>query len=704
MKTTISESRKRIALLLILFFLALLFLALRFFWIQVVAGDELAEKALENRMREVTVKAKRGIIYDRNGRKMAISISTDSISANPDAIKKSNKAPQIARQLAGVLGMEEKKVLEMITRDSSFVWVKRQVDFKVSKELRKLDLDGIGFVEESRRYYPNGKLASHILGISGIDNTGLDGLDLYYDSLVGGQDGQILIEYDAMGRQIPEAVHHYIPPVEGSHLVLTIDQTIQYIVERELDKAVQLHQPDAACCIVMDPTNGEILAMASRPDFNPNNYQDYPAENRRNYAVSNAYEPGSTMKIVTASAAMEEGVVSSGDRFSCPGHIMVGKRSISCMNNTAHGSMSFNEVVEKSCNVGFITVGLRLGIEEYFRYLHAFGFGTTTGIDLPGESSGILVPQSRATQLDLATMSMGQANAVTPIQLITAAAAVANKGMMMKPHLLKEVLNSEGKVQKHSEAVEVKQVISAQTAQELSLILEGVVENGSGRNAFIEGYRAAGKTGTAQKISPDGGYLSDEYVSSFLGFAPANEPRLVCLVIMDHPKGYPYYGGWVAAPVFRTVIEDSLAYLNVPRTEIKKDDPGTESTATVSVPDVISLPIDQTVQKISAAGLQVQIQGEGDVVWGQSPKAGASVKPDSLVIVRLSPETGVKSEGEAIVPDLVGRSIKDAARLLSEVGLHLTPDGYGLAYEQNPTPGTRVPSASNIAVRFQPPE
>jgi stage V sporulation protein D (sporulation-specific penicillin-binding protein) len=399
------------------------------------------------------------------------------------------------------------------------------------------------------------------------------------------------VEHDAANRPIPEATHKYIPPVDGANLVLTIDETIQYITERELDKVFKERQAKSAAAIVMDPDTGEILALTSRPTYDPNNYQEYPAQNRRNYAINDAFEPGSTMKIATAAMAMEEKIVGPFSQFYCPGHIKVGKETIRCSGGTAHGNQTFAEIVEKSCNVGFVQVGLDLGLEKYYKYLHAFGFGKTTGIDLPGEAEGIIVPQSRAMQIDLATMSFGQANAVTAMQLMAAVGAVANEGQLMQPHLVQQVIDKDGQVIKKYEPKTVRQVVSADTARELCSILEGEVTNGTGKNAYMPGYRAAGKTGTAQKIAPTGGYMANEYVASFIGFAPADDPRLVCIVVVDAPQGYPYYGGWVAAPVFKAIMEDSLRYLDVPqREEIDSTSPPTPEKVQVLVPDVVNLP------------------------------------------------------------------------------------------------------------------
>lgn len=655
-------------------------------------------------MRDVPVEAKRGIIYDRNGHELAISVSTDSVYAIPAEVRKSGREKEIAHRLAQLLDLNEEKVYWRITKVSGFEWVKRQVDFDVSAKLKQMDLPGIGLVEESRRFYPKKTLACHVLGISGIDNTGLEGIDKQYNDLVGGIPGRIVIEHDAVGREIPEATHRYIPPTDGSSLVLTIDETIQYIAERELDKVWEARKPKGAIAIVMDPRTGEVLAMANRPNFDPNRYADYPEQNRRNLAIWYAYEPGSTMKITTAAAALEERTVRPDTRFFCPGSIKVGKESISCAGGRSHGSQSFVEVTENSCNVGFISTGLELGLEKYYQYLTAFGFGRVTGIDLPGEAAGIIVPQKRAKQIDLATMSMGQANAVTALQLLTAVCAVANDGVMMKPHLLKEVVDAEGKTIKRIEPEAVKQVISKETANELSLILERVVQNGTGRNAFIEGYRVAGKTGTAQKIAPSGGYLSNEYVASFVGFAPANNPRLACIVVIDAPSGYPYYGGTVAAPVLREIMRDSLRYLEVPLQGMPEQSENQEQTRLVSVPDVVNLSLAEALDHLRHQGLEVQVEGTGDLVWSQSPRAYTKVKQGTKAIIYLSEAKTNTGQEEVTVPDLQGKSMREVARMLARVGLHMEPEGHGIATGQKPAPGTRVKFGSTVVVKFKPAE
>lgn len=701
MQTTGLLVRKRIATLFFLFTIGFCLLGVRIFWVQFVQGAELSEKATQNRMRDIPVESKRGIIYDRNGHELAISISADSVYAIPAEIRRSKREREVAQKLAQILGMDEGNLFKRVTATSSFEWIKRQITPEQAKQIRDMELPGIDLTEESRRFYPKGTLASHILGVSGIDNTGLEGIDNFYNSLIGGTKGRIVIEHDAVGRDIPEATHKFIAPIDGGNLVLTIDETIQYITERELDKVFKERQAKNAAAIVMDPKTGAILAMASRPTFNPNSYGDSPAINRRNFAINDAFEPGSTMKITTSAMAMEEGIVNRNSQFYCPGYIKVGVETIGCPDRKAHGSQTFAEIVENSCNVSFVKVGLELGVEKYYKYLNGFGFGQLTGIDLPGEAKGILVPQERAKQIDLATMAMGQANAVTPIQLITAVSAVANNGKLMVPHLLKQVLDKDGKVIKTNEPVMVRQIISENTAKELCVILEGEVTNGTGRNAYIEGYHVGGKTGTAQKIAPGGGYLANEYVASFIGLAPSDDPRLVCLVVVDAPKGYPYYGGWVAAPAAREILNDSLRYLAVPLRQ-KEGQPVEVPEEKVVVPDVVNLPLSDALASISGRGLNAKVNGTGNIVWQQTPKAQSKLSKGSQVIIYLSPFTKDNKNGEVTVPDLQGKSMKEVARILADLGLHLLPDGYGISFQQSPEAGRVITSGSTIKVHFQP--
>jgi len=652
-------------------------------------------------MRDVPVEARRGAILDRNGNELATSISVDSAYAFPPQVKNKREA---AEKIADALGMDKEDVYKKLTQDVGFVWLKRRIDYESAQKLKALKLDGVELVEESRRFYRQESLAAHLIGFVGDDNQGLLGLESVYDRELKGIPGRIVIEKDAVGRNIPEAVHKYIPPVPGSNLVLTIDQTIQFFVERELDKIVETHHPKLAVIIVMNPKTGEILAMGSRPGFNPGNWQQYPQSVwDHNPSIGYNYEPGSTFKIITAAAALEEGAVRPGDTFHCPGFIKVADRTIRCWYDGGHGSQTFEEVCQNSCNPGFITVGLRLGKDKFYKYINAFGFGQKTGISLPGEELGIQIPQKDATELNIATMSIGQSIAVTPIQLITAASAVANGGVMLKPLLVKTIIGPDGKVLKEFKPEPVRQVISKNTAQTLMNLLTGVVQKGSGKNAFVDGYGSAGKTGTAQVVGP-GGYVDGKYVSSFIGFAPADDPQIAALVMVAEPSGTVYYGSQVAAPVFKAVALDTLRYLKVPeRLQLEKPKSPflfEEPKIKVKVPNVVNYPSEEAQSILKNAGFVVQTTGEGNIVGSQVPKGGVEVMSGATVILELH-SSGTGTAGEVVVPDLKGLTIKEAGSVLEKLELKFSPAGTGIAVGQQVTPGSKVARGTIITVEFQ---
>ncbi|MDN5346808.1 MAG: hypothetical protein PWP65_372 [Clostridia bacterium] len=691
--------RKRLLVVFFLLSLGLLIVAFRLVWLQFVRGDELRQMALENRLNEVPVMPQRGIIYDRNRRELAISIATDYIGAFPPEVKRSGREKEIAAQLAAILNLPEDKVLEKITRNTGFEFVARKVEFQQAQKIKDLKLPGIEVVPENRRYYPNGPLAAHVLGFAGSDNQGLEGLEVMYEKELRGVPGKIVMEFDAIGHEIPQAVHRYIPPQNGYSLVLTLDENIQFIAERELDNiAASPTKPRKASILIMDPNTGEILAMASRPAFDPNKYDVYPPEIWGNPLVRDTYEPGSTFKIITTAAALEEGVVRPEERFYCPGYIKVAGEMLRCWTfPLGHGSETFAEGVKNSCNPVFITLALRLEEKKpglFYDYIEAFGFGRPTGIDLTGEATGLMISRQELKPINIATIGMGQGIAVTPIQLATAAAAIANGGKLIRPHLVKEVLDAEGEVVRRYEPEVVRRVISPATARKVAELLEGVVAEGTGRNAYIPGYRVGGKTGTAQKPGP-GGYQPGKYVASFLGFAPVNNPRLLGLVVIDEPQGYPYYGGTVAAPIFQKVMADALRYLEVPpQYDAKKE----ENKVPVTVPNVVGKSLDEAREELQKLGLVARPEGEGTVVVAQTPKAGAIVPPGTKVILYLQ-----GNNSRPLVPDITGLRLPEAAEVLEAYGLRLVPQGTGKAAEQQPVPGTRVSPGAQVKVIFQEP-
>jgi len=695
--------RRRITVIFLVTSLLLIVLIFRLAWLQLVKGDELRRKAKEIRMRDVPVEARRGNIYDRNGNELVASISVDSAYAFPQQVKNKREA---AVKIAAALGMDPSDVYAKLCQDVGFVWLKRRIDYDSARRLKELKIEGVETVEESRRFYRQDLLAAHVLGFVGDDNQGLTGIESAFDAELKGRPGRIVVEKDAVGRSIPEATHVYIPPVAGNNLVLTLDQNIQFFVERELDKIVDTHRPRLAVIIVMNPKTGEILAMGNRPTFNPGDWKKSPQEVwDRNPAIWYNYEPGSTFKIITAAAALEEGVVKPSDSFYDPGYIKVADRTIFCWYDGGHGAQTFEEVVQNSCNPGFVSVGLRLGKERFYKYIDAFGFGRHTGVCLPGEEVGIQIPKAEATELNIATMSIGQSIAVTPLQLITAVSAVANGGVMMKPQLVKAVTDPEGRVVKEFKPEQVRQVISKNAAGVLMKLLTNVVQKGTGRNAFVDGYGAAGKTGTAQVVG-SGGYVEGKYVSSFVGFAPADDPEIAVLVMVAEPSSSVYYGSQVAAPVFKNVALDTLRYLKVPeRPHVEK--PASpfvyeEPKGKITVPNVLYFPADEAQKILKDGGFTVQVRAEGEIVTRQVPQGGAAVDSGTRVVIDLGP-ADKSPAGGVIVPDLKGLSIKEAGIVLEKLGLRLNAAGSGVAAGQGVAPGSVVSKGTVIDVEFRPP-
>ncbi|CQR71299.1 Stage V sporulation protein D [Sporomusa ovata DSM 2662] len=686
--------RKRVAFLFLVISVIMMGLIGRLLYLQFYKSVWLSENAVDQRIREIPVEAKRGIIYDRNGRELAVSVSTESVYAIPAEIR---NPEETAAKLAAILALDETKLTNKLKKRQAFTWIKRKIEPEIGHQVQMLTLPGIGLTQENRRYYPYDNLAAHVLGFNGIDSQGLDGVEMTFDSYLKGRSGSIVIEYDARGQEIPNASHRFLPPVEGHNIYLTLDLVIQQIVERELDRVMKETQAKAVTIIAIDPRDGGILALANRPDYNPNKFSEFSPKLWRNIAVSNVYEPGSTFKIITTSAVMSEHLVKADEKFFDPGEVEVQGRRIHCWKHGGHGSQTFAEVVQNSCNVGFVNVGLRLGRESFYRYIDAFGFGQQTNIDLPGEAKGITIDRAKATPINIATMSIGQSIAVTPIQLVTAAAAVANDGKLLRPQIVREVKDKSGQVIRAFQPDVVRQVLDSSTTKQVKEILESVVSQGSGRNAYIEGFKIAGKTGTAQKVGA-GGYLPDKYVASFVGFAPADDPQVAMLVVIDEPVGL-YYGGQIAAPVFGAVMKDVLQYLKVNPQLSANSQTGTEQ-AHVPVPSVINLSVPEAVKELQQAGLIPRIEETGDRIADQIPKPGSRIPSGGGVL--LYTMTPRYSAGEVTVPDLTGRTLREASDSLAELGLAIKPVGTnGQAVKQDPLAGSKVLSGTSITIYFE---
>ncbi|WP_055107468.1 stage V sporulation protein D [Paenibacillus ihumii] len=639
MKVSKVTVRRRLLLLLMLLVLLFAALVIRLAYVQLGQGAELSAKAEDSWRRNIPFSAKRGEISDRNGVTLAYNITTPTVMAIPVQIKSPEAT---ARSLAPLLGMSEEQILKTITKRQSIVRLQpggRKITMEKGQQIRDLALPGIVVAEDNKRYYPYGGLASHILGFTGSYNQGLTGIEQKYDSKLSGMSGSISYLSDAGGRLMPGSSEKYVEPKDGLNLQLTIDKTIQSIMERELDQAMARLQANSAISIAMNPNNGEILAMAARPGYDPGNYQEYAAEvYNRNLPIWMTYEPGSTFKIITLAAALEEKKVNLNEGFFDPGYIKVAGASLRCWKRGGHGSQTFLQVVENSCNPGFVTLGQRLGKETLFKYIKDFGFGSKTGIDLSGEENGILFKLSQVGPVELATTSFGQGVSVTPIQQITAVSAAINGGKLYKPHVTKSWTNPDtGQVVDEVKPTVVRQVISEETSKQVRSALESVVANGTGGNAFIDGYRVGGKTGTAQKVV-NGRYSTSEHIVSFIGFAPADDPQIVVYTAVDNPQGIQF-GGVVAAPIVRNILTDALEYMEVPP---RKDQVAKKykygETKIVTVPDLIGHSVQEIYEDLNM-NFSLAKSGVGDIVINQAPKPGTRVESGSTIRIYMGKES-----------------------------------------------------------------
>jgi cell division protein FtsI (penicillin-binding protein 3) len=528
-------------------------------YIQIFKGPWLSQKAAGEYEKSLVSFGKRGTIYDANHREMAVTIDATSIAAHPERLK---DGKETAQALSRILKIDTKTVLETLSSDRSFVWIKRQIAPKELEEVQNLRMSGIGFVAEQSRFYPHRTLAAQLLGFSGVDGHGLEGIEFYYDSYLKGETVKSTVLKDALGRGFDPAQTSIPSAYNGHSLILTLDLTIQFIAEKALAEAVVQHAGKSGIALVMNPKTGAVLALAHYPALNPNAYREFDRELRRNRAITDPFEPGSTMKIFTAAAALESGRCTPGTRFFCEnGAYRVGQFTIH--DTQPYGSLTLSEVIKFSSNIGAAKMGEAIGSEYFHKILTDFGFGQKTGIDCPGETSGNLPPLKRWTRIDASAISFGQGLSASPVQLLAAASAIANGGVLLKPYIVQAITDPNGRLVKSFGPREVRRVISAKTAAAVKEIMETVtVKGGTGVNAAVPGYAVCGKTGTAQKVDDTGRYARGKYVASFLGFIPAENPEAAILVLVDEPMK-AHYGGIVAAPAFRKIAHETMSYLNV---------------------------------------------------------------------------------------------------------------------------------------------
>lgn len=563
----------------VIFSLAFLGMASRLFVLQIVDGPRYSRLAVAQRDSVITFPARRGAILDREGEPLAISIDLHTVWADPEHVEDPRAE---AEKLAPVLGLDPVEVEQKLSCDCRFQYIARQVGAKLAQKVTDLDLPGIYMEAEPKRYYPGRRLASHLLGFVNIDGQGLEGVEAQYDDILTGTPGSMTLEQDPVGRSLPQAEFEYKRPEPGRSLLLTIDKELQYFTQATLEAATQRYSAEAGTAIVMKPQTGEILALANTPDFDPNKAGGFSDEERRNRAVTDVYEPGSAYKVVTVAGAIEEGVVTPKTTFTVADSFAYSDRVFNDSHPHPTEKMTVKEIIEQSSNVGTIHIGLRLGGKKIDEYVRRFGFASKTGLDFPGESPGIVLDRKDWSGPTIATIPIGQGIAVTPIQMAAAYSTIANGGKWVEPKLLAATMNEEGRAEASSPPAK-RRVISRSTARSMADILTGVTEKGTGIEAQIPGYAVAGKTGTAQKPLPTGGY-GNAYTGSFAGFAPANRPALVVIVILDEPS--PIWGGSTAAPTFKTIMEFALRHLGISPTgnaekaarEIEAEQAGSEAT------------------------------------------------------------------------------------------------------------------------------
>lgn len=668
------------------------FLMGRLVTIQALEGPRLKRLADDIHYRGVPLAAYRGNIVDRNGRLLAGSHHVYSLYAIPLQTAKT-RAATVAR-LAPLLHLSPEVLMRRLSRRQGFAWVKRQLSpQEVSALKAELEsMPGVYLLPEMGRYYPQGMLAGPVLGYTGIDNQGLAGVELTYNRALTGKPGQLEAVYDVTGSKAVPASQRVIPSQPGNTLELSLDENIQWMAERAVEEAMLATGAKSVTILAMDPATGGILALAQRPSLDPNHFRDFPTQNGRLWAVSDAIPPGSIFKPVTLAAALEAGTTSPGAGFFCPGFKVVLKRRVNCWRPGGHGPESLRAVVENSCNVGFMELGLGLGIERFYEYLARFGLTSVPKVDLPGAARGIFPNPNRATLLDLAVMAFGQTLTVTPLALLTAISAIANGGELLVPHVARRILSPDGKTVSDISRQVIRRVVRTEVAQLVQSMMTGVVARGTGKQAQVPGYRVAGKTGTAQKVV-SGRVQKGVYIASFVGFAPVPNPKVAMLVSVDEPKG-AFYGGQVAAPVFGRVLRDILSYWNIPPTEpVRPPRPGEPAM----VPNLVDLDPQGAEQAALISGFAVRFVGRGEWVVDQSIEYGAWRPVGEEIVLTLGPKPRIYLEW-VTVPDFRGLTVAEAKHLAQDLGMNVRVRGRpaGRVAGQRVAPGTQIRAGSTV--------
>lgn len=694
---------KRIAFLETALLLAFIIVIIDIFCIMVVLGPERLEVAVQQWTRTSTITANRGQIVDCNGKVLATTGAVYKILLWPKNIT-SGSEERVARELSDALDLDFDYVYKCATNKtrSEFV-IKRQVDSKTVSNVRSLKLSGVGIANDSKRYYPYGTLLSQVIGFTTRDNVGQSGLELKYDKYLTGSDGKLISETDSSGNPLAYGYTQYEDPIDGAKIVLTVDQVFQSYLENALEEALSVNNASSAQGIILDVNTGAIKAISTKPDYDPNdpprNDLEQLAELSRNRLVTDVYEPGSTFKILTLAAAIDSGNADLNSTFFCNGGYIVNGERIKCWKHAGHGSQDLTKATENSCNCCFMQLALRMGVSEFYDYLYAFGLGQKTSDIFDGESSGIVTNEKYVTENDLARIGFGQSVAVTPIQLAAAVSAAVNGGYLYSPYIVEQVVSSDGTVIEQADPSPVRQVISGETSATVRQILQSVVDNGTGRNAKIEGYYVGGKTGTAQKYDEYGRVSAGSYICSFIGFAPADDPQYLCLILVDEPHVGSIFGSTVAAPFVRRVLSEILPYSGIQPSHLSE---------TVTVPNVLGLTTEEANKELAKVGL-IGFYECSDEVTLQLPAAGETVVKGSSVLLYTGSDD-VNIDNEPVIaplmvemPDLIDMTAVQAYNALTALGLNMVcspEDPHGVVLGQSIYAGTMVEYGSSVTLYF----
>lgn len=690
---------------LVLFFVLI---AVRLVQIQILDASRYQAVARKQYEQRFVLPAVRGNMYDRNSNVLASNSMFISFAGDPKMI--GDRAGSIAEKFSRVFGKPKSYYLSKL-RDSSgpstkkrFVWLERRVKPEIAKQLESIKLEGIVVINEPKRLYHYDDLAGPLIGFTDIDNRGISGLELQFEEEMHGKDGSVVMQRDGLGRARPSADYPQIDPVNGHNLVLTIDLKYQAIVEEELKRGIAANRADAGLAVMLNPRTGEILAIAQVPGVNPNEYTKYDLSSTKNRVVTDMFEPGSVFKVVTGSAAYEYKLVEPDRRFNAEHGTMKillpGGKVRSIKDTHEYDVLTFQEAIEVSSNIVMAKVGPSIGPERFYRQARDLGFGIPTGVDLPGEVRGKLKKPQEWSGTSLQTMAYGYEVGVTPLQLVVSYAAVANKGVLMKPFILMQLKNQDGEVLREQKPQMIRRVIAEETARLLTNAFEGVVERGTAKDVRIAGMRIAGKTGTSRKYI-DGKYSDQSYTASFVGFFPVEDPQIVCLVMLDNPRAKGYYGGTTSGPVFRAIAERIINASSrfTPTPRLQETD---AKLAGVTVPDVRSVQRNIAEKILEGHGLKVETFGEGDVVARQLPEPGKRVEPGDAVKLTLTGDVVIDTQGMTTVPDVRSMSVRRAINRLIVEELEVRVEGSGVVVQQSPASGQRVPTGTTVYLQCEP--